>query len=106
MLDALKRLFEERGSATDAGAAGHDEHTLRVATAALLVEMSRADFEEDDEELPPTPSPAPHHATEVGAPPPSSAPNVRTRGLDLALTDQSFTVPSAEQDRSCCRAPL
>ena len=44
----LKGLFESV-SDESAGAETH-EHALRVATAALLVEMARADFEEDADE--------------------------------------------------------
>ncbi len=49
MLDKLTKLFQPAGedTATDPVAR---EQRLRVATAALLVEMSRADFEEDDVE--------------------------------------------------------
>ncbi len=42
MIGRLKRLMAELGSAQPVETSG-DEHALRVATAALLVEMARAD---------------------------------------------------------------
>jgi uncharacterized tellurite resistance protein B-like protein len=42
MIGKLKRLMSELGAAA-AEDPGSDEHALRVATAALLVEMARAD---------------------------------------------------------------
>ncbi len=48
MLDALKRLFEARpASATPSQ---QDEHSLRLATAALLFEVVQADGEVHDDE--------------------------------------------------------
>jgi len=51
MLRSLQDFFS-RNVATDTGAAGDTEDRLRLATAALFVEMTRADFEvskvEDD----------------------------------------------------------
>jgi len=48
----LKKLRELLGVVTDEqiDEAGSDEKALRVATAALLVEMARADFAEDSSE--------------------------------------------------------
>ncbi|MDH3647138.1 MAG: TerB family tellurite resistance protein [Gammaproteobacteria bacterium] len=48
----LKKLRELLGVSADKSAdeQGADEKALRVATAALLVEMSRADFSEDSRE--------------------------------------------------------
>jgi uncharacterized tellurite resistance protein B-like protein len=48
MLDALKRLFENRPAADEAPA--EREHGLRLATAALLFEVVRADGEVHDDE--------------------------------------------------------
>lgn len=43
MLDAIKRFFDEKvGTAAD-GTGEAEEHALRLATAALLVEMTRMD---------------------------------------------------------------
>lgn len=47
MLDALAKLFQPR-SGRDENDPSLREQRLRVATAALLVEMSRADFSEDE----------------------------------------------------------
>ena len=43
MLKALKKLFEEPASGTHAS----PEHTRRLASAALLMEVARADFTQD-----------------------------------------------------------
>jgi uncharacterized tellurite resistance protein B-like protein len=51
MFDKLRRFFGETLSDDAPGRdAGTVEHSLRVATAALLVEVSRADFAVRDEE--------------------------------------------------------
>jgi len=48
MKSIIKKLFQLTPSAEKQ----HDgEHALRVSTAALLIEVSRADFEQDDAEL-------------------------------------------------------
>lgn len=49
MLDKLAKLFGPRRDDTEDDPSLR-EHRLRVATAALLVEMSRADFNEDEVE--------------------------------------------------------
>lgn len=43
----LRRLRELLGAGDDESSPQSDERSLRVATAALLVEMARADFSED-----------------------------------------------------------
>ena len=48
MLRAIQDFFHTRIDADPAGT--HGEHSLRLATAALLFEMQRADFEEQEEE--------------------------------------------------------
>jgi uncharacterized tellurite resistance protein B-like protein len=48
MKSLLKKLFQPNPS-TESPYDG--EHALRVSTAALLIEVSRADFEQDDSEL-------------------------------------------------------
>ncbi len=48
MLRAIRDFFRERIDTGDGG--GHDRHALQLATAALLFEMQRADFEEDEAE--------------------------------------------------------
>ncbi len=51
MLDAIRRFFDERILAeTSAGEKDSEEHGQRLATAALLIEMTRADFAVADEE--------------------------------------------------------
>ena len=51
MLSALKQYLRSRlASETAQADQGLDEQALKVATAALLVEMSRADFSEDAQE--------------------------------------------------------
>jgi len=48
MKSLLKKLFQKKSSSKTQ----YDgEHVLRVSTAALLIEVSRADFEQDDSEL-------------------------------------------------------
>lgn len=51
MLDAVKKFFDQR---FDAAGHGHDEqdvsHALQLATAALLVEMQRADTRAEESE--------------------------------------------------------
>lgn len=49
MFSSLLSFLEERLAAPGDDAVSHDE--LRVAAAALLVEMARADFNEDETEL-------------------------------------------------------
>ncbi|HKJ76564.1 MAG TPA: TerB family tellurite resistance protein [Gammaproteobacteria bacterium] len=44
MLNAIRRFFDERLTPAE-GAAGDPERTIRLATAALLVEMTRMDDE-------------------------------------------------------------
>ncbi len=44
MLRAIQKFFETNVSAAESGASGNDER-IRLATAALFVEMTRADFE-------------------------------------------------------------
>lgn len=48
MLRAIQDFFRNR--IDTAGPEEHDEHSLRLATAALLFEMQRADFDEHEEE--------------------------------------------------------
>jgi len=48
MLRAIQDFFRSHIETDPAG--GHDEHSLRLATAALLFEMQRADFDEHEEE--------------------------------------------------------
>ncbi|TCK17187.1 putative tellurite resistance protein B-like protein [Thiogranum longum] len=48
MLRAIQDFF--RGRIDPGTAGGHDEHSLHLATAALLFEVQRADFEEHDDE--------------------------------------------------------
>jgi uncharacterized tellurite resistance protein B-like protein len=51
MLDSIKRFFQERIAAEAAGTAPEErEHGLRLAAAALLFEVVRADAEVKDEE--------------------------------------------------------
>ena len=51
MLDDLKRFLDQTfGAGGDDEAGAEDPAKLRVAIAALLVEMSRADYEVDEEE--------------------------------------------------------
>ncbi len=49
MLDKLTKLFQPADPVADTDPVAREQR-LRVATAALLVEMSRADFDEDDVE--------------------------------------------------------
>lgn len=49
MIRAIQQFFERQIRAADQGV-GDTEHALRLATAALLVEMTRADFHVDDNE--------------------------------------------------------
>ena len=48
MLRAIQDFFRNRIDTAVPG--GHDEHGLRLATAALLFEIQRVDFEEHEEE--------------------------------------------------------
>ncbi|SFD14806.1 Uncharacterized conserved protein, tellurite resistance protein B (TerB) family [Thiohalospira halophila DSM 15071] len=50
MLDAIRRFFDDR-LAPAGGEAGDDDHRLKLATAALLLEVGRVDGLRDDEEL-------------------------------------------------------
>lgn len=54
MLKAIQEFFRQEIEAE--GSNGHDTHSLQLATAALLFEMTRADFDEND--------PAEHRALE------------------------------------------
>lgn len=45
MIDAIKNFFETRIMSTASSQTDADEQALRVATAALLIEMMNADFE-------------------------------------------------------------
>ncbi len=48
MLRAIQDFFRNRIDTRDTGE--HDERSLQLATAALLFEMQRADFDEDEQE--------------------------------------------------------
>jgi len=51
MLDALARKLESLLDGSEEGASAQDEeHAIRLAAAALLVEVARADFDFDTEE--------------------------------------------------------
>lgn len=47
MLDSIKKFFEQRLQIDTGDEASHDQG-IEYATAALLIELARADFEEDD----------------------------------------------------------
>lgn len=49
MLRAIQDFFRNQIDTTTASGE-HDEHSLRLATAALLFEMQRADFDEHEDE--------------------------------------------------------
>ncbi|WP_455221623.1 tellurite resistance TerB family protein [Kaarinaea lacus] len=51
MLATIKKFFENHLEAAAAQASESQEHRLRVATVALLLETARADFNVHDEEL-------------------------------------------------------
>ena len=51
MLTAIKKFFDDHIEAAAAQASEAQEHRLRVATVALLLETARADFNVHDEEL-------------------------------------------------------
>lgn len=51
MLTAIKKFFDNHIEAAAAQASEAQEHRLRVATVALLLETARADFNVHDEEL-------------------------------------------------------
>ena len=51
MLRALTGFFDQTFGAADAAEPASREHELQLATAVLLVEVSRADFAEDEIEL-------------------------------------------------------
>ena len=48
MIDAIKQFFTNNLSLDDEV---DDAHKLQLASAALLIELSRADFQQDDKEL-------------------------------------------------------
>jgi uncharacterized tellurite resistance protein B-like protein len=50
VIDALRRLLEERKAGSSAPSAGGEDHALRLATAALLFEVVRADGTVDEAE--------------------------------------------------------
>lgn len=50
MIKAIKQFFDQR-IAAEAGRHVTDEHRLQVATAAMLIEMARADFDVKSEEI-------------------------------------------------------
>lgn len=50
MITAIKRFFNEHISVVESSSV-QPENALHVATAALLIEMARADFDVKDEEL-------------------------------------------------------
>jgi uncharacterized tellurite resistance protein B-like protein len=54
MLDAIRRFFDQRiamPAGESGAAAGSDEHRLQLATAALLLEVARADRVSEDLEM-------------------------------------------------------
>jgi uncharacterized tellurite resistance protein B-like protein len=51
MIDALRRMFEGRSPSSPAASPEEREHDLRLATAALLFEVVRADGQVDDDEV-------------------------------------------------------
>jgi len=51
MLAAIKSFFESHIYLDEKQSADREDHALKVATAALLLEMARADFDVKDEEL-------------------------------------------------------
>ncbi|MBQ26561.1 MAG: hypothetical protein CMH81_00235 [Nitrospiraceae bacterium] len=50
MLQSIKAFFQEKISAVPDNKPDTSEHALQLATAALLIEIARADFEVKDEE--------------------------------------------------------
>lgn len=50
MIDAIKKFFDDKIKSTAVMQADESERNLRVATAALLIEMMNADFECTEEE--------------------------------------------------------
>ena len=50
MLKAIRQFFDAHLQPATAGNSADSEHALRLATAALLIETSRADFDVDDNE--------------------------------------------------------
>lgn len=50
MITALKSFFENRIAGRDAATAEEQEHALQLATAALLVEVMRSDFDASRQE--------------------------------------------------------
>lgn len=50
MLKSIKAFFEEKLSGTDNASIDSLEHKLQLATAALLIEMTHADFKVQEEE--------------------------------------------------------
>lgn len=51
MIRNLKQLFAHHTGGAERPADAGAEHRLRLAAAALLIEMARADYEEDPEEI-------------------------------------------------------
>lgn len=51
MITAIKRFFNEHINVAESGTGVPPENALHLATAALLIEMARADFDVKDEEL-------------------------------------------------------
>jgi len=50
MFKSMKQFFEERIQSAMGNETETDEQSLRLATAALMIEMTRADFEVTDDE--------------------------------------------------------
>ncbi len=50
MFKSMKQFFEEHVQSAMGSDVGADEQALRLATAALMIEMTRADFEVTDNE--------------------------------------------------------
>ncbi|HKJ08173.1 MAG TPA: TerB family tellurite resistance protein [Gammaproteobacteria bacterium] len=80
MIRAIQQFFERQMRAADEGR-GDTEHALRLATAALLVEMTRADFHVESDER-------------------SAVYNALRRVFGLSAEETSELVELAEQDAS------
>tara|TARA_B100000315_G_scaffold253735_1_gene293189 strand:- start:3709 stop:4173 length:465 start_codon:yes stop_codon:yes gene_type:complete len=50
MLQSIKLFFKEKISPPSSNKPGDSEHAIQLATAALLIEIARADFKVKDEE--------------------------------------------------------
>lgn len=50
MINRLKQFFSQHLALDDDGPSAHPEHVLRLATAALLIEVSRADYSLEETE--------------------------------------------------------